>query len=110
MLSEDRDQTPTRQAILAFERLLQERPSSAYASRANKRIKDCRKLLAKHEVYVGRFYYKSKYYGAALARFEGVLAGYDDVLPSDTQEELEKLIVACKEKLSEKNEEDTDSN
>lgn len=110
MLSEDRDQTPTRQAVLAFERLLKERPSSAYASRAIKRIKHCRQLLAKHEVYVGRFYYKSKYYGAALARFESVLAGYDDVLPSDTQKEVEKLIVACKEKLSEKNEEDTDSN
>lgn len=101
MLSKDRDQTPTRLAILSFERLLKEHYDSAYASEATKKINDCRKLLAEHELYVGRFYYKSKKYSAALGRFEGVLTGYMDVLPSKTQREVERLIIACKAKLSE---------
>ena len=102
LLSKDRDQTPTHLAILSFERLLKEHSDSAYASEATKKIADCRKLLAEHELYVGRFYYKSKYYGAALGRFEGVLTGYMDVLPSNTQREVERLIIACKAKLSDR--------
>lgn len=109
MLSEDRDQTPTRLSILAFERLLREHPDSAYAGEAIKKIKDCRRLLADHELYVGRFYFRSEHYEAALARFEGVLTGYNDVLPSKTQKELEKLIVACKKKLSDQSPEEADS-
>ncbi len=100
MLSLDRDQTPTRLAILSFERLLREHSDSAYASEATKKINDCRKLLAEHDLYVGRFYYKSKHYSAALGRFEDVLTKYMDVLPLKTQKEVEKLIVACRAKLS----------
>ena len=102
MLSLDRDQTPTRMAILSFERLLREHAESAYASEARKKINDCRKLLAEHDLYIGRFYYKSKYYQAALGRFEGVLTGYVDVLPPETQREVEKLITACTAKLSDR--------
>ena len=110
MLSKDRDQTPTRQAILSFERLLREHADSAYASEATKKINDCRKLLAEHELYVGRFYYKSKHYGAALGRFEGVITGYIDVLPSKTRREIEKLIMACRAKISESTGDEADDN
>jgi outer membrane protein assembly factor BamD len=110
MLSKDRDQTATRWAILSFERLLEEHADSAYASEATKKIDDCRKLLAEHELYVGRFYYKAKHYSAALGRFEGVLTDYIDVLPSNTLSELEKLIMACREKLSEQIGDEADDN
>jgi outer membrane protein assembly factor BamD (BamD/ComL family) len=49
---------------------------------------------------VGRFYYKAKRYRAALGRFESLLAGYQDVLESETQQEVEGLILVCKEKLA----------
>jgi outer membrane protein assembly factor BamD len=110
MLSIDRDQTPTRLAILSFERLLKEHADSAYASEATKKINDCRTLLAEHELYVGRFYFKSKHYSAALGRFEGVLTGYIDVLPSKTRKELEKLIMGCRAKLSESIGDEADDN
>ena len=100
MLSKDRDQTPTRLAILSFERLQREHGDSGYASEATKKIVDCRKLLAEHELYVARFYYKSKHYGAALGRLEGVMTGYVDVLPPKIQREVERLIIACRAKLS----------
>jgi len=101
LLSEDRDQTPTRRAISAFQRLLKEHPFSTYAKPAKERILDCRKLLAQHELYVAKFYFKSKHYEAALSRFEGMLARYRDVLPLDKRKEVENLVLVCKEKLSE---------
>lgn len=101
LLSEDRDQTPTRQAISAYQQLLKEHPDSTYADTAKEQIQDCRKLLAKHELYVAKFYYKSKYYEAALGRFEGVLAGYKDVLPLDQRREVLNFVLTCKEKLAE---------
>jgi outer membrane protein assembly factor BamD len=101
LLSEDRDQTPTRQAISAFQRLLKEHPESTYANTAKERVQNCRKLLAQHELYVAKFYFKSKYYEAALGRFEGVLAGYEDVLPLDKRREVLNFVLACKEKLAE---------
>jgi outer membrane protein assembly factor BamD len=100
LLSEDRDQTSTREAILSFERLLKTHPNSTYASQADEKIRNCRELLAEHELYVGRFYYKAKRYRAALGRFESLLAGYQDVLESETQQEVEGLILVCKEKLA----------
>ena len=99
LLSLDRDQTVTHQAILAFERLIKEHPNSIYTPKVKERILTCRKLLAEHEVYVGRFYYKSKHYQAALGRFESALADYPDALPAEKQEEVERLILVCKDKL-----------
>ena len=100
MLTIDRDQAATQQAILAFERLLKSHPRSPYEENAMKKVRFCRQHLADHEVYVGRFYYKSKHYRAALARFQGVLNGYEDVLELEGRQEIEALAVACKEKLA----------
>ncbi len=100
ILTIDRDQTSTRQAILAFERLVKSHPGSPYEENAVKKVRFCRQHLADHEVYVGRFYYKSKHYQAALARFQGVLNGYEDVLEPKGREEIEALALACKEKLA----------
>ena len=110
LLSEDRDQTPTRRAISAFQRLLKEHPNSTYANTAKERIQDCRKLLAQHELYVATFYFKSELYEAALGRFEGLLASYKDVLPLDKRREVLNFVSACKEKLSEQIGETVDSN
>jgi outer membrane protein assembly factor BamD len=100
LLTIDRDQTATREAILAFERLLKSHPGSPYEENATQKVHLCRQHLADYEVYVGRFYYKSKHYRAALARFQGVLNGYEDVLEPKGREEIEALAVACKEKLA----------
>jgi outer membrane protein assembly factor BamD len=99
LASLDRDQSATRQAILAFDRLIKAHPNSAYATRAKESIKICRHLLAEHEMYVGRFYYKSKHYKAALGRFQIVLAYYRDTLTSEEQQEVDGFIVGCKENL-----------
>ncbi|MDY6903349.1 MAG: outer membrane protein assembly factor BamD [Thermodesulfobacteriota bacterium] len=75
----DRDQTPAKKAIEAFTRLQNQFPESEYAEKAETPLQECRKSLADHELYVGRFYFKSKHYEAALARFQTVVEQYPEV-------------------------------
>jgi outer membrane protein assembly factor BamD len=101
LCSSDRDQTETHKAILAFDRLLKAHPGSAYTEKAKERITTCRELLAEHELYVGRFYYKSKHYKAALGRFQGVLDHFHDTLTTEKLQQVEKMIFACEERIIE---------
>jgi outer membrane protein assembly factor BamD len=74
----DRDQSVTRKALEMFKRLNEKHPDNSYALKADKHINECLKSLAGHELYVGRFYYKTKHYKAALHRFKAVLSRYPD--------------------------------
>jgi len=75
----DRDQTMARETLQTFERLIRTYPASPYARKAEKHTKVCNRNLAKHEFYVGMFYYKSKHYKAALERFKTVIRSYPDL-------------------------------
>ena len=83
--------------------------TSPHLENARERIQVCRELLAKHELYVAKFYFKSKRYKAALGRFESVLEHYKDVLPISERREVLNSISGCKEKLSEEIGEGVDS-
>jgi outer membrane protein assembly factor BamD len=74
----DRDQTATRQAAEAFQRLLGAHPTSEYAEDARKRLGEVRASLASHELYVARYYVRKKKYDAALDRLRGLVATYPD--------------------------------
>jgi outer membrane protein assembly factor BamD len=74
----DRDQSVTRKALEMFKRLNGKYPDNSYALKAEKHINKCLKSLAGHELYVGRFYYKTTHYKAALHRFKAVLSRYPD--------------------------------
>jgi outer membrane protein assembly factor BamD len=75
----DRDQTMTYKAIGEFEYLVANYPSCEYVQQSREKIVACRKKLAQHAFYVGKFYFKSKNYYAALKRFEEVLNNYPDL-------------------------------
>ena len=75
----DRDQTETMKARKEFEKLLSLYPDSQYTFTAGSLLKDCKRRLAEHEFYVGRFYYKSQKYKAALKRFETVIREYPNM-------------------------------
>jgi len=79
ILSIDRDQTMTKKALSAFKRVVSEYPESHYAKRALVKIKACREKLARHEFYVGRFYYRTHQYKSALLRFRNVVTDYSDL-------------------------------
>ncbi len=75
----DRDQTETIKAQKEFKRLIALFPQSKFSLLAEKMIRECKTQLAKHEFYIGNFYFKQKKYDAALKRFEGITRDYAGV-------------------------------
>ena len=78
VLSVDRDQTKTKKALFAFEDLVKFYPESPYAEKSKEVVSFLRTRLAGSEMYVGRFYYKTKNYKGALRRFSIVIKDYRD--------------------------------
>lgn len=74
----DRDSEPFIMALQAFNRLLANYPMTKYQTDANEKIKFCRENLARHEFYVGNYYYKQKNYNAAIYRFQKITDEYND--------------------------------
>lgn len=79
----DTDQTPTKNALTLFESFVRQYPTSQYVSRVQEKIADCRGKLAQYEIYVGRFYYRTDAYPAAIGRFERVLVDFPDYTGHD---------------------------
>jgi len=79
MLSIDRDQTETWNALKAFEKLIARFPTSKFAFLAEKKVKECKRRIAEHEYYVGELYFKMKKYNAALRRFENILKNFPNL-------------------------------
>lgn len=76
--SADRDQTETRQAVEAFQRLLNEQPGSPYSVEAKDRILQCWRRIAEHELVVGVYYVNSFNYPGAEKRLKALLETYPD--------------------------------
>ncbi len=76
MLPPDRDQTYTKKALETYERLLRTFPDSPYELEIKKRLKKCRERLAEHEMYVAKFYFRTKRYRAAYYRLLYLLQSY----------------------------------
>jgi outer membrane protein assembly factor BamD len=93
----DRDQTAAHKAIDSFERLIKNYPDDPYTDDARQKIKICRKSLAENQFYIGRFYYRTKQYKSALARFEGIVANWDEF--PEIQEKARQLIPLCQAAL-----------
>ncbi len=101
----DRDQTFTGNALHVFRRLEKRFPDSEYAQKTEKHIQRCLRTLARHEFYVGEFYFKQKHYKAALKRFSNVMNNY----PSDfllLRHNTMKYIERCREQLNARAESD----
>lgn len=71
-----RDQGSTRDALAAFEELVQRFPNSKYAQDASLKITLCKDHLAGQEMAVGRFYQEQKKYQAAINRYQTVVTTY----------------------------------
>ncbi len=75
----DRDQDTARKALDTFNRMIVQFPESQYTNKAQEHINACIRSLAENELYVGRFYFRSKHFKAALNRFKKIIADYPDV-------------------------------
>lgn len=82
-LPEDRDQSGTRNAVGAFEKLLHAAPGNEHAGDARVRLEELRARLAAHELYVARYYLRRKNYSAALQRLEHLVQEYPDAPQRD---------------------------
>jgi outer membrane protein assembly factor BamD len=94
----DRDQTAARKALETFSRLQKQYPNDPYSRSAAEHMVACYKSLSGHEFIVGEFYFKSKHFKAALARFRTVVSDYPDV---GYHQPALNLIAACERRLSE---------
>ncbi len=90
----DRDPTPASKAKEEFERLIRLFPQSQEAKLAEKKIRECYEHLARHELYVGNFYFRMKKYGAALSRYQYLIETYPDM---GQYHEAIRQIALCKE-------------
>lgn len=86
--SYDREQSYSKKAIASYQRLLQNFPESPYKAEAEKRIKELRELLAQHELYVAKFYYKIKYYRGAYERILYIINNYPDTYTAKIAQKL----------------------
>lgn len=78
ILSADRDQTATENALAAFQELIRRFPDDRSAGEARSLIQRCKTRLAEHEVYIGWFYLRYKRYPAAINRLENILAEFPE--------------------------------
>ncbi len=78
ILSPDRDQTSTENALHSFEELVRRYPDDPNAQEAGYLIQRCKTRLAEHEVYVGWFYLKQRRYQAAITRLQGIVKSFPD--------------------------------
>jgi outer membrane protein assembly factor BamD len=79
MLTPDRDPSNARKAMDTFRRLMKQYPSSEWAVKAQPRLQEATRRLAAHDMVVGRYYFNTKNYRAAMSRFKRVLTNYPDV-------------------------------
>lgn len=83
MLSADRDQTATRNALVTFEALLKRFPADPKNEEVGVLAARCRDRLAEHELYVGRFYLRSGEYQAAIHRLKSIFSHYPNYFKRD---------------------------
>jgi len=69
----DRDPEHARKAIEAFNQLLRQHPESRYARDALQRARKADRILARHELHVGRYYFDRQAYVAVVNRCHRVL-------------------------------------
>ncbi len=94
----DRDQSNTQKALDTFNRLIKTYPDNEYSKKALAHRTKCQKLMAGHDMYVGKYYYKGKHYKAALHRFKSVLSTYPDV---GVHHQALHYIAACEKTMQE---------
>lgn len=71
-----RDQTHTHNAIEEFDALIAQFPKSSYAKRAVPKKKKCIRIIAMNLFEIGKYYYRTDAYQAAIGRFRTLLENY----------------------------------
>jgi outer membrane protein assembly factor BamD len=69
----DTEQTPVKNAVTMFETYLKQYPASELVQEVREKLEVCKTKQLQYEIYVGRFYFRTDKYPAAIKRFEEAL-------------------------------------
>ncbi len=75
----DRSPQQIDEAYSYFNRVRESYPGTDYAVASEEKMRECRTLLAQHDLYVADFFYRMGRYGSALIRYKNILKEYSDV-------------------------------
>ncbi len=75
---ETRDQTFAQNALEEFEIFLKEFPKSKYRPLAEARRKQCLESLARNQMEIGKFYFRTSSFHSAITRFQQLMSAYPD--------------------------------
>jgi outer membrane protein assembly factor BamD len=78
VLSPDRDQVATENARITLNNFVANYPEDRRSAQARDAISACTTRLGEHELYVGRFYLRTKRYEAAIKRLSPIPYNYPD--------------------------------
>lgn len=78
MLTPERDQTTTKNALSAFQTLLARYPTEPRRPDVEKFIAEEKNVLAGHELHIGSYYQKKGADSAAISRLEPLVTNYPD--------------------------------
>ena len=73
MLSPQRDQTETKEAIKEFQTFVERYPNSPLINQVKQRLREAKDRLSDHDLQVGNFYLSIRLYAAADVRYRHVL-------------------------------------
>ena len=79
----DRDQGPTREAVVQFQALLQNYPNSEHADDAQRRLDQALGVLASRDLQVGDYYFEQAQYHAAIRRYQRALDSHPEHAGND---------------------------
>jgi outer membrane protein assembly factor BamD len=77
---ETRDQTSAQSALEGFENHMKTFPKSKYRHLAEDRRKQCLESLARNQMEIGKFYFRTSAFHSAISRFQELMAAYPDQL------------------------------
>jgi outer membrane protein assembly factor BamD len=75
----DRPADQIEEAYSYFQRLTESWPGTEYAEVAVDKMKECRNILAEHELFYADFYFRMGRYASALTRYKTIMDRFADV-------------------------------
>lgn len=99
----DRPTTQIEEAYSYFQRLHESYPGSEYGILAQAKMKECRTIMAEHELFYADFYFRMARYTSALVRYNHILEEFQDVpdIYQHAQEKVKSAFVLEREQRGE---------
>lgn len=92
----DREQIYSQRAIDTYGRFLEKHPNDENRETAKQRIKELRRRVAEHYLFIARFYWKKDMYHSALSRYLEIISEYP-MFPDLREEAIERASEAYEE-------------